>query len=139
MYEDVSFSCFFGLEESTYLGLATFDDDTKRLKREMVHIPPGAMLMISGNTIHYGSMYRGSSTPPDSYPAREQPYLMDNVRCATFINPKHFHTDKESQLWFKDGEEPQSIPHTQTYHSYYKEHDDEIINNQISLHSFSYN
>ena len=137
MYEDVSFSCFFGLEESTYLGLASFDYETKRLEREMVHIPPGAMLIISGNKIHYGSMYRGSSTLPDSYPAQEHPCLLDNVRCATFINPKYFHTDKESQLWFLDGQEPRSIPHNERLNGYRQ--DDEIINNQTTLHSFSNN
>jgi len=29
-YEDVSYGCYFGLEDNTYLGLATFDKETKR-------------------------------------------------------------------------------------------------------------
>ena len=67
--------------------------------------------------------------------------MSDNkdVRCATFINPKHFHTDKESQLWFKDGEDPSSIPQDPRSYFNYEQQDDEIINNQTTLHSFSNN
>ena len=130
-YEDVSYSCFFGLEDNTFLGLATYNKETKRLEREMVHIPPGAMLMISGNMIRYGSMYRGSSTSPDSYPAPKVPILMDHITCATFIKPKKFQTDIQSQVWFVDDEEPKSSIDDR------EQRDDVVIDNQISLHTSS--
>ena len=97
----------------------------------MVHIPPGAMLMVSGNMICYGSMYRGSSTSPDSYPAKEVPILMDNIICATIIKQKKFRSDSQSQVWFVDGEDPQSSI------EYRDQRDDVVIDNQISLHTSS--
>ena len=95
----------------------------------MVHIPPGAMLMVSGNMIRYGSMYRGSGTSPDSYPAKEVPILTDNIICATFIKLKKFRSD--SQVWFVDGEEPKSSIDDR------EQRDDVLTSNLTSLHTSS--
>jgi len=130
-YEDVSYGCYFGLEDNTYLGLAAYDKETKSLKREMVHIPQGAMLMVSGNMIRYESMYRGSSTSPDTFLAPLVPFLMDHITCGTCIKPKKFHTDIQSAVWFIDGEDPKSSMDDRD-----EQRDVDFIN-QISLHTSS--
>ena len=135
-YEDISFSCFFGLEESTYLGLATFDPISKQLTREMVHIKPGSMLLITGNMIHYGSMYRGSDAAPGYwYPEtieKGEKMLRDNFRCCAFIHPRNYHTDTRSQFWFADGCDPYTSPHYES-----DDDDDLVIKNTHSLHKSS--
>jgi len=97
----------------------------------MVHIPQGAMLMISGNMIRYESMYRGSSTSPDTFLAPLVPFLMDHITCGTCIKPKKFHTDIQSAVWFVDGEEPKSSIDDRD------EQRDVVFINQISLHTSS--
>ena len=130
-FQDISFSCFFGLEESTYLGLAVFNPTTKQLTREMVHIMPGSMLLISGNMIHYGSMYRGSIAPY-SYWESKQPILRDKFRCCAFINPRRCFSNSQSQFWFADDCEPNTTPH------YESDDDDErVIINKFELHTYS--
>ena len=109
-FEDMSYSLFFGLEDNTYLGLAKFDGDRK-LIREVVHIKPGSMLMISGNQVHYGTCYRGSGTQSGKIFTSRNPSLMDNVRGCAFIHPPGFHTNTQSQLWFSEDEDPLTYPH----------------------------
>jgi hypothetical protein len=111
-FKDMSYSCFFGLEDHTYLGLAEFDAETLKLQKREVHIPRGSMLMISGNKIHYGIEYRGSSSDPTSFSVKIYPDLVDHIRCAAFIHPMNYSTDSTSQLWFADGQRPQRTPHT---------------------------
>jgi hypothetical protein len=130
-FQDISFSCFFGLEESTYLGLAVFDPTTKQLTREMVHIMPGSMLLISGNMIHYGSMYRGPNAPY-RYWELKQPILRDNFRCCAFINPRRCFANSQSQYWFADDCEPRTYPQYET-----DEDDERIIVNKFKLHNDS--
>ena len=129
-YMDISYSCFYGLEENTYIGLASFDVESKTIRREVVKLEPGSMLLISGNMIHYGVGYRGSGTPDRAF-SRQRPGLTDNFRCSSFIHPMWCIPDYQSQLWFLEGEDPKSIPHCQS------DEDDDLGPNTAQLHTFS--